>query len=90
MSSPNVIQVSIVGFTHQRVNRLHIFVAGKRQHVINQRVGDARHIQRRREHDRCFNLSEFVYLCRAGELSERISKEHRTRNLFAKQISAVG
>ena len=68
---------------------MHVFISRQCEHVINQRVGDARHIQRRSEQNWSFDFTEFVDLGRAGKFPERVADENRARNLLAEKISVV-
>ena len=60
--SANIVEVPIIGFADQWIDRLHSFVARQREHVINDCIGHARHVQRGRQHDRSFDLAEFIHL----------------------------
>jgi hypothetical protein len=81
--SADVIQVPIVGFADQRVDGLDILISRQGEHVVDERVGYARHTQRGCEQNRSFNFAKFVYLGRACQLAEGVAQEDRAWHFFA-------
>src|SRR5215510_7050 len=58
----NIVARSIIGFTNQRINRLHGFIARQAKHVIDGCIGDPRNVQGRSQHDWRFDLTQLIYL----------------------------
>jgi hypothetical protein len=86
---PAPTEPSATGFGDEGINRLHVFVAGQREHVVDEVIRDTRHTQCRGQQDRRFDFAEFVDLRRACEFAEAIADEDRAGHFFAKQIAAV-
>jgi len=63
--------------------------AGKRTHVTDQRVNDARHAQRGCKQDRGLDLAKFFHLGRTSKLAEGVAHENSTRNFLAKKIAGM-
>ena len=90
VKAANVVQVAVVGFADQRVDRADLLVARLRERparpsrpappptdsVLVSTIGD-------------LDRAELLHLRRAGELSERVADEHGARHLLAEQIPAV-
>jgi hypothetical protein len=87
--SSDVVQVAVVRFANQRVDRLHILVSRQGQHVVDQRICHTWHAQGRCEQDRGLDLAEFIHLGRTRQLAEGVAYEDRARNLFAEQIAGM-
>ena len=80
----------VVGFGDQRIHGLHVLVAGKAEHVSDERVGHAGGGKRGGQQNRRFNLAQLVDLRGAYQLAERIAHKDRPGNFFSEEIAAVG
>ena len=89
VAAADVVQVAVVGLADQRIDGPHLLVAGQRQHVVEQGVGHARHVERGGERDRRLDLAQFVDLRGAGQLAEGVADEDRAGHLFAEQIAGM-
>jgi len=89
VSSPDVVQVSVVCFADQRVDGLDILVSRQSQHVVDERVRNTRHTQGGCEQDRSFDFAKFIHLGGASQLAEGVTEEDRAGHLFAENISGM-
>ena len=85
----DVVQRAVVRLRDERVDRAHLLVPRQRQHVVEQRVGHARHVQRRGQEDRRLDLAELLDLCRPRDLAEAVADEDRARHFLLKEAPAV-
>src|SRR4029079_6608798 len=85
----DVVERAVVRLRDDRVDRAHLFVAGQREHVVEERVGDTRHVQRRRQENRRLDLAELLDLRRSHDLAEAVADEDAGRHFLDKEIPAV-
>jgi hypothetical protein len=89
VSSPNIVQESVIRFANHRVDRQHILVARQRQHVADYRVGYARHAGGGRQQDRRFDIAHLIDLRGPCQLSETITHKNCARHFLAVKIAGV-
>jgi hypothetical protein len=90
MPAANVIQSAIIGFTYDRIDGTDTFITGKIDHVAYKSVRHPWHIQSSAEQYRSFDRSEFLNLCRPGQLAESIADEDSSRYFFFKEVATMG
>jgi hypothetical protein len=88
-TAPVVQSPAVVRLRDKRVDGAHLFVAGKREHVIEQRIGGARHAQSRSQNDGRLDLAEFFDLRRTHQLAEAVADEDCARHFLLKQIARM-
>jgi hypothetical protein len=89
-SFANVVEVAIVGLTHDRVDGAHRLVAGPGQGVVGQGRGCFPNVQGVGQQERGFELPEFVYLGRADQFAEAVAHHDGGRDFLLEEVAAVG
>ena len=87
----DVIQVAVVALHHDRIDARRADADGglDRQHVVDQRVRDARDIERVRQQDRRLDCAEFVHLHEADGLAEAIDDMAGGGHFLAEEIAGM-
>jgi hypothetical protein len=84
-----VVQITVIGFSHDWIDGTGLLVPRQREHVIEQKIGGARNAQRGSQKNRRLDFSQLLHLGGAHQFAEAIPDPDCARDLFAKQISAV-
>ena len=84
VTAPNVVQVAVVRLGDDRVDRTDLLVAGKLEHPLDQRVGDAGDVQGVGQQDRRLDLAKLVDLSRTHQFAEAVAHEYGRRDFFLK------
>ena len=86
----NVVEPTIVGFSHYRVERAHLLHTGQRQHPPHHRVGGPPDTQCTGEQNRSLEFAQFVVLGEPDQLPVAVPDDHRGRDAFEIRILFVG
>ncbi len=89
MPAADVVQESVVGFAHHRIDRADRLVARLFQGIFDEGLHRRADAQRVGQDDRSFQFAQFRNLRASGQLSEAIAHIHRRGHLFLKQVAAV-
>jgi hypothetical protein len=86
----NVVQPSVVRFTHYGVYGHHVLIPGQTQHVFDYAVSHYPNIECVGQHDRGLDISQLLDLGIAHKFAEGIAQIDCRRDFLRKEISRVG
>ena len=85
----DIVQVTVVGLTHDGVDRPLVLVAGLHQRVADDTLQACRYTQRVGQDDGCLDVAQFVHLGHTRQFAESVAHIDGCRHLLAEDVALV-
>ena len=89
MTPPHIIQVAVVGLTHDRVNAPHMPVHRLREGIVKQGIRRRGHTEGIGQDDGRLYVAQLADLAQSGHLAEAVTNEYGRRHLLPEDIAPV-